>query len=473
MNKKQPFEDAFERQMNNLPASQEDESWQKMKKLLDDNKKREPIAFFKTYRLAIILIFLLLTGLWLVVEKINIAREKPVTVEKKDNIIQPKAQSKTTGQLRHLQKNTDFDHPLKTQNTAQKPSDAQLPVTSQRDRILRQKTADIRDKKVNIPVTKNFFKKNEINQNDTLFQKHNNSTKANNAPIKNRISAPQNNSVNSGKLLPNFPKNNEPDTPANIQKINQNSLAFQPHDTSAHKEDSLIKVSAAKQKIVLKRNRKYFVSAGAGVQQQVPLAGQRVVSYGYNAKNTLSDYIPSVYVRLERDQKWFLQGEFIYAAPQLIKEFSYNRQTVVSDSGGTVTTTALNLKKAFFNKIPVTFNYYIRPGWSAGVGGMYSVFQGAIAEKEITTKSTQTTAQSVVKQIVPIDGYTDSFLYKSNMYLVVQTNYERRRFSVGVRYTKNVQPYIKYTLPDGAITNKKNWAFEFIVRLRLWKLAKF
>ena len=472
MNKKQPYEEALERQMNNLPSEHEDESWQKMKQLLDYNEKREPFAYFKTYKLAIILIFLLLIGFWLVIRETNMTKEKPFAAVKINNRPKQKDQIKPEDQLTALQKNSTSGHSLNLPNNSKKHSNQQLPATLGKNKILQSKSVAVNKKGV-YQRANNFSKKNEINQKNLLFLNHNNAATADIDDTKNRIISLQNNLINSNKPRPNLQQHNELNSLEDIQTIHPNPLTFQSHETFTRKEDSLAESSASVKQIISPWNKKYFLSAGIGVQQQIPLAGQKVVAYGYNAKNTLSDYIPSVYFRLQRERKWFLQAEFVYTAPQLIKEFSYSRQTLASDSNRTVTTTALNLKKAFFNKIPVTFNYYIRRNWSAGAGGMYSVFEGAIAEKEIATRSTQTTAQSVVKQIVPIAGYTDSFLYKSNMYLVVQSNYDRPRFSIGLRYTKGIQPYIRYTLPDGAITDKKNWALEFFVRFRLWKSAKF
>lgn len=50
MNKKLPYEEAFNRQMNDLPSPHEDESWQKMKMLLDKNDKRVSRAFLKNIK---------------------------------------------------------------------------------------------------------------------------------------------------------------------------------------------------------------------------------------------------------------------------------------------------------------------------------------------------------------------------------------------------------------------------------------
>ena len=50
MSRKRSFEDSLKRKMNELPVPDENEAWQTMKQLLDDNKKRKPFVFFKRKR---------------------------------------------------------------------------------------------------------------------------------------------------------------------------------------------------------------------------------------------------------------------------------------------------------------------------------------------------------------------------------------------------------------------------------------
>ncbi len=83
MNKKLPYEEAFNQRMNDLPSSNEDESWQKMKKLLDNNDKREPLAFLKAYKALAILVVLLLTGIGLFIATKNTVKEQPVAASEK------------------------------------------------------------------------------------------------------------------------------------------------------------------------------------------------------------------------------------------------------------------------------------------------------------------------------------------------------------------------------------------------------
>ena len=118
--------------------------------------------------------------------------------------------------------------------------------------------------------------------------------------------------------------------------------------------------------------------------------------------------------------------------------------------------------------MPLSFNYYVLPRLSVGAGGIYSRFYKAIIEQETETKNIQTGAETNSKQIIP-RGFTDSFFYKTQIHLLLEADYEWKRFSFGLRYTKDTQPFIKYTRPDGMVYQKKNQTVQFMLRYRLWQ----
>ncbi len=478
MNKKLPYEEAFNRQMNDLPSPHEDESWQKMKMLLDKNDKRVSRAFLKKYKTLAILVFLLLTGIGLFIATKNTVKEKPVAASEKTYNLQQKKLTDDTQKKVHqplaVKQNTAADTSKKRRNNIDHHKDQILSVASNSNKILPLKKQFNLGKEINSHAGKSVLRGNRSNQNNNPVSNQITKTKAGGSPIKTIVAPTSNNPISLPEPLFSFPENKEAnDSFPNFHMNEKDQLSIYPKDTISIKDDIMNKEAIATKNTPSYRNKKYQLSAGIGVQQIVPVGGQKAVSYGYNGiKSTFSDYIPSMYLRLERNKQWFLQGEFNYAAPQLVKEFSYNRHTK-ADTSGTITTATLRLKKTFYHEIPISFSYYIHHNWSAGIGGVYSLFRGAIAEKEIMKNNMQTQTQSVVKQIVPIAGYTDSFLYKSHMYLLLQTDYNWRRLSLGLRYTQDVQPYIRYTLPDGRIDDQKNSSLKFILRFRLLKLAKF
>ena len=211
-------------------------------------------------------------------------------------------------------------------------------------------------------------------------------------------------------------------------------------------------------------------SAGVGLQQQVPFSGQNAVPYNYyGRKGSLTDYIPSVFLKMGKEKQWFIMGEFRFGAPQSLKEFSFNRKTSYDTTTGQYIVTTLNLKKTYYHQLPLSFNYYVEPDFSVGIGGIYSRFYGAVTEAEVRKVNLQTQTESVSRKISRVPHYTDSFLYKTQVHLLVQASYHWKRFDLGLRFTKDIQPYIRYTTPDGHINEEKNQTFQLMVKYSLWK----
>lgn len=254
------------------------------------------------------------------------------------------------------------------------------------------------------------------------------------------------------------------------------TITVQPADIAGTVTDS-VKEATATQAVeapVQKPSllKKYFLSAGIGEEVQIPFGGQKEVPYSYyGRKSSLSDFIPSIYLRLQREQKWFVQGEVRYGAPQSVKEFSFSRQTKFDTSS--VTVTSLILKKTYYHQFPISFNYFILPHWSVGAGAVYSRFYGAVTEQETKRTNIQTQVETISRQIVPIQHFTDSFLYKTQVHVLFQTEYQWKRLTVGIRYTRDLQPYIRYTRPDGEIREERNQSLLLTARFRLWKSRLF
>jgi hypothetical protein len=137
-----------------------------------------------------------------------------------------------------------------------------------------------------------------------------------------------------------------------------------------------------------------------------------------------------------------------------------------------MTVTTYRLKKTYYHQLPFSFNYYILPNLTVGIGGIYNRFYGAVTEKEVKKTDLQTQVETLSREIVNIQHFNDSFLYKTQVHALVQTENHWKRFDFGLRYTKDIQPYIKYTQPDGKIDVKKNQTFQLLVRYRIWQSGK-
>lgn len=224
--------------------------------------------------------------------------------------------------------------------------------------------------------------------------------------------------------------------------------------------------------------KKFYFSAGLGLQQQVPIAGQKATPYNYyGRKGSLADYIPSIYLRLHRQEKWFLEGGFRYGAPQSVKEVTYSQQSISladTSQGQTIITTTTHssrLKKTFYHQLPFSFNYQLMPNWTVGAGVQYSRFHGAVSEEETDIKRNQVDS-FYSKKIVQVPASSDSFFTKSQVHILFQTEYQWRRWGGGVRYTKGLQPFIKYIDAGGVFRKETNQSLQLFLRFRIWQSKK-
>jgi hypothetical protein len=222
------------------------------------------------------------------------------------------------------------------------------------------------------------------------------------------------------------------------------------------------------------RQRSFFFSAGLSIQQQLPIGGQKATPYNsLGRKGSLLDYIPSVYVRLNRKDKWFIQAEFKYGAPQYTKEFLYHQEVAPDTIGGPPrfeTTTSNRLKKSFYHQLPFTFNYFVKPNWSVGGGLQWNKFYGAVSDREVIKHDVVTNQDQVLsKGIVVTKSDSSGSFEKSYVQGIFETQYRWKRFSFGARYTFGLQPYITITLPNQPEKKEKNSNILIFVRYELWR----
>jgi len=253
-----------------------------------------------------------------------------------------------------------------------------------------------------------------------------------------------------------------------------------PDSARKTKKDSTIKkpaedipASDKKPKKDSLKSKKIIFSAGIGLHQQLPVAGQKWSPYNSTGRKTsLADYIPSVYLRATRPGKWFLQAEFRYGAPQFTKEFTY-RSRSVPDTGSNPqfnTNTSSTLKKTFYHQLPVTFNYFIMPNWSFGAGFQWNKFKAAVSEKNILKHNNFTQQDSLVSKLIETSTKDSANEFvKSYFQFVLETQYQWKRFSFGAKYSFGLQPYIKFTIPGQPEKQERNNALQVFIRYELWK----
>ncbi|HYO22425.1 MAG TPA: hypothetical protein VER36_08455, partial [Flavisolibacter sp.] len=212
----------------------------------------------------------------------------------------------------------------------------------------------------------------------------------------------------------------------------------------------------------------FFFSAGVGMQRAIALNSQRSSDFNYKGRrSTVSDLLPSVYLRLQKG-KWFAQAEFQYAAPQPVKQFSFSQKTRYDAASLNLNTERFTVQKLYYHQLPFSINYHLLENWSVGAGTVYSILAGAVTEQEVESKNLQTGVANVTRNVAPVQGYRDSFFYKTTAGILVQTDYHWKRFSLGLRFTQNLQPFIKYTKPDGTVLDEKNKVLQAMLRFRLF-----
>ncbi len=492
MNERQPYEEQLALQWDALPLPDEHAAWADMRRRLDEDENRKPIAWWRWpgCLLTALLLAGLLTGGWLLLKP-----EKWFTKNKEANT--------TKSTIAPTQQET-----LSNTNT-----------TTHEETISRKQTID---------TAVSSWEKNESSyQSKTIKQADTGQTVQETSPVANatgkkgttsvgvkqKTGSPANAVIKTGAVnktkkantstakKPGDKKNTQsidngnkpviPDTVATAAKpgpIKDSTvvIAVKPVDkkdidgkkaTDSKPTDS-IKTADAKKDEEKKKKQKtpFLVSAGLGLHQQLPVSGQKFTPYNsLGRKSSLADYIPSVYMRLEKEKKWFLQSEFRYGAPQSTKQFDF-RQQIVPDTGSNpryTTTTTYNLRKTFYHQLPLTFNYYIRPGWSIGTGLQWNSLYAAVAEKTISRRDNLFQQDTILGK--PVEAFKrDSAVEFSKNYvqLVVESQYQWRRLSVGARYTAGLQPYIRFSLPGQSPAEERNHSLQIFLRYELWKQKK-
>ena len=468
--------DQWDQKMNDLPLPDSEASWQNMKQKLDEDDRRRRIIppFILNCAAWSLLGIALLAGGWFIYNQVTgkegISKQSPGNT------------TVTTTSVSTVTDSTGTTHSLT--NTVP-GEDQQAGVDKSNNKIDVVKDADVFSTDKAIVSNKRADKKNT-----GLVRKNNDKTtvRVSSEDVKDDKMQPvedadNNNDVSVKKEAQVDVKTVEPGIERkttgkdSLEVIEPGALEKaeeEKQDTTTKKEaEEPLPAVAENDKTSKPKKSKYYVSAGAGMHQQIPVGEQKSVSYNYYGKpNTVSDYIPSVYLRLHKQEKWFIETGARYGAPQAVPQFSYSQNTTLDTVNTKVNRTSVFLRKTFYHQLPLSFNYYILPNWSVGGGGIYSIFHGAVAEQEVHSYNYLNQEETMQKSIVRIKEFNDSFLYKTQAHLLLQTEYKWNRLSLGLRYTKGLESYIKYTMPDGTVVDEKNHSLEMMLRFRLWQSKK-
>ena len=481
MNELLKYEEEIRNLLTDLPLPDENAAWLDMKRRLDDDDDLVPAVPLRWgCGIAVLLLFALGVFSWWFVQHKNLLRKKELTTDSVNLRIRSVVNDTARKANYHIHYRDTLSKKINDSVTSSKDS-----INSTIVRIEnRVQHPDIVIGKKN--VLKN--KEEEIRQNRTKKassgKQSEHTLKAiqrvqidreNYTPGKQKRSRTENQNVTivqTGKER----QNNLNDHRSYDTTINRSEVVDIIKQKLTLKDSSLkTNIDTVTQKSIKNNNAKSFsIAAGISLQQQIPFDGQSVVPYNYyGRKGTLADYIPSVYLKLYRDKKWFIQAEFRYGAPEYAKSFAY-RTNSVSDSMGNSIVNSLLLKKTYYHQLPVSFNYYIRSKLTVGIGFVWSKFYGAVSEEEIRLRNDFLQIDSLIsKKIIQTKANTDSFFTKSQLSWLLESQYSWGHFTFGMRYSLGLQPYIRYTNAAGVLSQRKNQSIQVLVRYELWKSGLF
>lgn len=442
-------------QWDDLPLPNEEEAWQKMQLLLEqkDKRRRLPFWFWQFTLLGILVGGMATGGYFFLAKKGKVPTETTST----DAVVPPQKNDKQQPTQREPEKNNVSLHTDKgttaTNNTSGEKTRQPFVINRENQGFEKQRLP-----KASANTVKDSFSrlsslpKNKISVNAASAQKQREG-----GMVRNDSSQ---DSVVGKNAFANQPQDTT------------QTVVTPPADSTAGKDSAGTGIttpadSIETQKQASKKKNLIVFSAGIGMQQAIAFGGQQTSSYNLNGKqNTFSDHLPSVYLRLQKG-KWFIQGELHYNAPQPVEPFSFSQVTGYDGASTRLQTDRLFVQKLYYHQFPFSINYFVLPDWSWGAGVVYSHFAGAVTRQETTNRNLVTGDETATSRIIPVKGYKDSFLYKSTTGIILQTDYHWKRFSFGLRYTSYLQPFIKYTQPDGSVWDKKNHVLQAILRFKL------
>ncbi len=486
MNEQLPYEEQLSKQWNDLQLPDENISWEDMKRRLEeDNDDGVIIPPTKNGCIFYGLLFLLFA-----IILFFIARPDKWIWNKKEKKID------SSGLLKSIHK----DVSLKNQ-----PTDSQKNIAQPGSMVALVKDLDStanksRKKVVNVDL---LFKVNKkVLKHKKLFPKRNNGINANIETYSNRTLTTTNNKVRNNNAKKNkhinkkFAGRLKISTSDNDQSLDstitntenvlgktdtvKNAESIKPDSISTNSRDSILKKEPKKidtTSKILKQDsaikKQIYFAAGLALHQQIPIDGQKLVPYNsLGRKSTLADYIPSIYFRIYKDKKWFIQSEFRYGAPQTTKQITYRQQKLVDTFNNTTLTSSTRLKKTYYHQLPVSFNYFIIPGLSVGAGFTWNRFSNAVIDQEVKLTNNITLIDSFKTNTIVHSQKTDSNFVKSYLQALFETQYKWKRFSFGAQYSFGLQPYIKFQLPGGEKREEKNSSLQIFVRYNLWESKK-
>ncbi len=508
MSNNSPYNNELANKMENMPMPDINMAWADMEKRLTQKEDKKPVPFWLNgcAIFALVAVVLFGIGFWMYSSKNKTkpTNESATVIKKETNntsntensiainkIIKDEEKKSTeilSAEINKVESKTNnLNNNTATNNVT--TTETNEPVADGRKKRYKSKARN-RIKITNAVLEENIESENILKKNITKNTKSEENTFANKSPKVKKIKGKYNTKTKAPEV--NIDEEHVIPTNENIEntavKTKTTDINIVKKDTSKNENIITTKINSTpvipteninttkKENVSKKTKSKLFFNAGIGMQQQLAINGQTNTPYNsLGRKGTLLDYIPSVYARIEKEKKWFVQIEGKYGAPQYNKEFVY-AQTIKRDTGflqNFVNTNSTTLKKSFYHQIPITFNYYVTPKWSIGAGLQWNKFTGALAEKELVRKNDNTQTQILLfKEQILDKADSNNVFSKQYSVALLETQYKWKRFTIGAKYSFGLSPYIIFTLPGGTeqkLTSKTALVF---IKYELWSSKK-
>lgn len=467
MNEELPYEDELVKRLRDLALPDENIAWEDMKRRLEEEDRPVASILLKGCGGYVLLLLLLFIGSLFIVDPAKWFHNKSNDSKKSTDSVENKERIKLNSVRSNIARHTDDSLPM-PQNFALPENKAAKRKVDDMNRI-----NEKRLEKVRPYISDSVTRGKTIDTGKQYVDKINSVTKGNRDSL---ISGGQ--EIRIGQIR-QMTKTDSVETDPDNAKENK----YQPpHETggdsaSMSKTDSMKKKTDsqavhAKNKSDSSAKKRYYFATDFGLHQLLPVAGQK--SNPYNSlgrKNSLSDYIPSIYVRLYKDKKWFLQSEFRYGAPQYTRDILFSKKKTDS-VGSNLTFENQRVKKTFYHQLPVSFDYFILPGLSAGAGVTFNTFSSVLVQWELHRFNLVTQADSVVGSGLSRQKRADSNFVTSYFQALIEAQYQWKRFSAGARYSFGLQPWLKFRLPGGEQRRERSISLQVFIRYEFWQKGK-
>jgi hypothetical protein len=255
-----------------------------------------------------------------------------------------------------------------------------------------------------------------------------------------------------------------------------NNLAGNMASNLANKLAGNKKSSDGKKKDSTHNKPDLSMSAGLSLAHTFPMPGQLSASYSSNGKsNVLPDYLPAPYFRSYVGDRWYLQiaprlYSPQYVKPQRIDSLARDSSRIPGFSAY-FQKTDVTLKKLFYMDIPLSLHYRVAGRLYLGAGIQYSHLLGAAGEEKITMSPINGGADTIYSdKVVGLKNDTLGYrkLSRSEWRLFLETNYQWRRWTLGLRYEQALKTYLP-TQIDGTKSTERNASFSIHVYYDLWE----